>query len=260
MAEKYKWVTSIALPLLGVVIPVALYFNSIPERSLVFEVVSKTDLVGSLEGIDELEITIKDKPVKEAALYLVKLKNTGTEPITVSDFEKPIKLKLEGEIFSAKTKVKIPNNLSLEYSIEGENVIIKPFLFNSNEEFSLEILSSSKIYPIVDSRIAGIAGIKERYPSENQDILKLVLTLSLSFILMVFYSKSFGLLFERNNPSRLSEKISHYTLIITCGFSSLLLVKTVIDLEAYKWIVFASMLVPMSLGLYLAKFELRYKK
>lgn len=256
MAEKYKWIISIILAFLGVVIPIALYFTSIPERSIVFEVVSKTDLVGSLDGIDELKITIKEKQVKEAVLYLVKLKNTGTEPITVSDFEKPILIKLDDEIFSAKTKEKIPENLSLEYSIEGESVIVKPFLFNSDEEFSLEILSPSKNYPTVDYRIAGISEIKESYPSENP-FLKLAITITLSFILLVFYSKSFMQLFVRKNQTSLSGKVSHFTLSITCAFSSILLAKTVIDIETYERFVYASIVVPITLGMYWAILELR---
>jgi hypothetical protein len=36
MTEKNKWITSIALAFLGVVITIALYFNSIPERIVTF--------------------------------------------------------------------------------------------------------------------------------------------------------------------------------------------------------------------------------
>ncbi len=254
MIEKNKWVISVALTFLGVVIPIVLYFASIPERSIVFEVVSKTDLVGSLDGIDGLEITIKDKQIKEASLYLVKLKNTGTEPIMTSDFEKPMLIKLDSEIFSVKAKDKTPENLTLEYLIEDESILIKPFLFNSDEEFSLEIVSSSKSYPTVDSRIAGISSIKENYPSKNS-ILKIAISLTLSFILLVFYSKSFWLLIKRKN-----QKISNLILGITCSFSSILLAKTVIDIEAYKWYIFASMIVPISLGMYWARLENGYNK
>lgn len=254
MIEKNKWIISVALAFLGVVIPIVLYFISIPERSIVFDVVSKTDLVGSLDGIDGLEITIKEKQVKEASLYLVKLKNTGSEPITVSDFEKPMLIKLDNEIFSVRAKEKTPKNLSLEYSIEDESVLVKPFLFNSGEEFSLEIVSSSKNYPTVDSRISGISEVKKNYPSEKST-LKIAITLLLSFILLVFYSKSIWLAIKSTN-----RKTSHIILGVTCSFSSILLIKTVIDIDAYKWFLFASITVPIALGMYWAKWEIGYNK
>ncbi|MFC1519648.1 hypothetical protein ACFL6Z_08000 [Pseudomonadota bacterium] len=259
MTEKNKWIISIALAFLGVVIPIALYFNSIPERIVVFEVVSKTDLVGALDGVDELEISIKEKQVKEAYLYLVKLTNTGTEPIMVSDYEKPIQIKFDGEILSVKAKEKIPTNLSLDYLVEGESVLVNPFLFNSEEEFSLEIVSSSKNYPSVASRIAGISEIKESYPSERSTI-KLAITLTLSFILLVFYAKSFRQFFEKLKQKGVSEKLTLFILSMTCAFSSVLLAKTVIDIEAYRWTVYSSIVIPITLGMYWARLEFRYNK
>ena len=254
MIEKNKWIISAALAFLGVVIPIVLYFASMPERSIVFEVVSKTDLVGSLDGIDGLEITIKEKQVKEASLYLIKLKNTGTEPITTRDFEKPMLITFDNEIFSVKAMEKTPENLTLEYLIEDESIMVKPFLFNSDEEFLLEIVSSSKSFPTVDSRIAGISSIKESFPSENP-ILKVAITLTLSFVLLVFYSKSFWLLLKRKN-----QKASNTILLVTCSFSSILLVKSVIDIETYKWYLFASIVVPITLGIYWARLESGYNK
>jgi|TARA_R110001599_G_scaffold350336_1_gene580312 hypothetical protein len=259
MTEKNKWIVSIALAFLGVVIPIALYFNSIPERVIVFEVVSKTDLVGSLDGVDELEIFIREKPVKEAYLYLVKLKNSGTEPITVSDYEKPIQIKYDGEILSVKAKEKIPTNLSLDYLVKDEVVSINPFLFNSEEEFSLEIVSSSENYPSVESRIAGISEIQESYPSEKST-LNLVITLALSFTLLVFYAKSLRQFIEKIKQVGLSEKIALCTLSMTCALSSILLAKTVIDIETYKWAVYSSIVIPIYLGMYWARLEIRYNK
>jgi hypothetical protein len=249
MTEKNKWITSISLAFLAVVIPIALYFNSIPERIVTFEVISKTDLISALDGVDEIEISINEKQVKEAYLYLVKLKNTGTEPITVSDYEKPIQLKFDGGILSVKVKEKIPTNLSLDYLIEDESVLVNPFLFNSEEEFSLEILSSSKIYPSVESRIAGISEIKESYPSERSAI-KLVFTLTLCFILLVFYAKSFRQFSELIKQKGVSEKVTLITLCMTCVCSSILLAKTVIDIETYEWWAYSSIVIPLSLGVY----------
>lgn len=259
MTEKNKWIVSIALAFLGVVIPVALYFNSISERVVVFEVVSKTDLVGLLDGVDELEISIKNTPVKDAYLYLVKLKNTGTEPITVNDYEKPIQIKFDSEILSVKTKEKIPSNLSLDYLIKDEIISVNPFLFNSEEAFSLEIVSSSENYPSVESRIAGISEIQESYPSEKST-LNFVFTLSLSFALLVFYAKSFRQFIEKIKQPGLSEMITLFALSMTCAFSSISLAKTVIDIEAYMWVFLSSIVIPISLGMYWARLEIRYNK
>jgi hypothetical protein len=160
----------------------------------------------------------------------------------------------DNEIFSVKAMEKTPENLTLEYLIEDESIMVKPFLFNSDEEFLLEIVSSSKSFPTVDSRIAGISSIKESFPSENP-ILKVAITLTLSFVLLVFYSKSFWLLLKRKN-----QKASNTILLVTCSFSSILLVKSVIDIETYKWYLFASIVVPITLGIYWARLESGYNK
>lgn len=263
MNEKNKWIISTIVAFLGIIIPIVLYITSLPERSIAYEVVSKTDLVGSLNNIKGVEITINGKQANEATLYLIKFKNTGTEPITVEDFEKPILLKLNSQVFSVKVKDKTPENLSLEYSIEENNVSIKPLLFNSDEEFSLEIVSSSEDYPIVDSRIAGVSEINESYPSENS-LLKVSLTLILSFSLMLFYSKfayQFSIqILKGNNKTSTPSIIITLILSITCAFSSLLLAKTVIDLESYMWYIYIAIVPTIILGMYLVKLEEKQHK
>lgn len=257
MTEKNKWIVSIALAFLGVVIPIVLYFNSIPERIIVFDVVSKTDLVGALDGVDELEISIKEKQVKEAYLYLVKFTNTGTEPITASDYEKPIQIKFDGEILSVKAKEIIPTNLSLDFSIENKSVSVSPFLFNPEEEFSFEIVSSSKSYPSVESRIAGMSEIKENYPSGGSTT-KHIITLTLSFILLVFYAKSFKQFLEKLKQKGVIEKITLLTLGLTSVCSSILLAQSVIDIAALNLGALSLVLIPIALGFYLAKLEFKY--
>ncbi len=259
MLERLRFIASIILPVLGIVVPVVLYYSSIPKRSLVFEVVSKTDLVGSLEGIEGVEISVGGAAIKEAALYVVKMKNTGTQPIAVNDFERPMKIEFEGDVYAVKIKEIIPENLSLGFAIEKENVVINPLLFNQNESFSLEILSSSRSYPTIDSRVSGISEVEESYPAQNQTA-RLIVVLILSFLLQVFYAKSIMWLLERGDSSGLISKAGNLLLGLTCAFSSILLTKMVVDISAYKWILSVLVVIPIVLGCFWALMEIRHIK
>jgi len=260
MSDKNKWMISTVVAVLGVIIPIALYIASLPDRALSYHVASKTDLVSQIEEIDSIEIRIKGVPIDSAYLYSLKLNNSGTEPIMARDFEKPLLVKFDEKVFSVKVKEKSPKNLMIKYGVFDNEVSIAPFLFNVDEAFVLEILSASNNYPIIDSRIAGISTVDERYPSEESNI-KRVLSLFLSVILIIYYSKSGYNAFAKEGFLSLPlVRIGNAVLSITCAISSFFFLNVAVNIERYRFIIYAALTIPIIIGVYLARKEQRYSK
>ena len=86
-------------------------------------------------SIDDLVIKIKDQPIQEANIYLLKILNEGAEPITQNDFERPMHLRFNNgtKIFHVKLKNKKPDNLSVTYAIKENIISINQFLFNHTD-------------------------------------------------------------------------------------------------------------------------------
>ncbi|NOQ68761.1 MAG: hypothetical protein GQ573_01405 [Gammaproteobacteria bacterium] len=260
--DDNKWAISTLLAVLALVIPIMLYLVSLPDKSLTYQIISKSELIGTNISVDDLVIKIKDQPIKEAYIYLIKILNEGAEPITKNDFERPMFLRfVDGtKIFHVKFKNKKPDNLSLTYAIEENVISINPFLFNPADEFDIEILSSSDTRPAIDARIAGITNVDELLPTGDSNTRKII-TLLLTFSLLVFYSKHARLVVSSSgNLNETKQKIINALLSITCAFSSVSLLRSVLDIDDNKALVLGAMIIPATLGMFLAKSEIKYNK
>ena len=239
------------LTILALVAPSAF---SQSKRLIMFDIVSKTTLVGPVGSIDGLQIAINEKPIKEAYLYLIKLSNMGSEPIAVRDYEKPIEIKFTGEIFSVKEAGKTPSNLSLEFSVKNGVILINPFLFNPGEDFSLQVVSTTNNKPTAQSRISGISEIEVSIPSEKPT-KRMILTLISCFFLLIFYAKALYLsaikIVEKNQAIRKSNIV----VGVVCGLSSTLLLTSVFNREADKWSIYLFLVLPIVFGVLLGRSE-----
>ncbi len=262
LQENYKWILSTVIAILAVLVPIILYLLSLPEKSLDYEIVSSSELIGEEFPINDLELRIKGESVYKVILYTFRIGNSGSEPILKDDFERPISINLpdDTKIYLTRLKKKQPENLTLKYEFNNNKLLIEPLLLNSGEEFEMELFSSSNAYPAIDARIAGITKIKSKFPGSKQ-YFKHGITFVLSFFLMIFYSKHGRLAFSKSNySSNLSIRFGNGILSLVCAFSSVLLLKSVIDIENYKTLVFSLIVIPISLGILWAWKEQKYNK
>ncbi|MCD9511542.1 hypothetical protein [Photobacterium phosphoreum] len=229
MLKEQKGKISTFLAFLGIVIPILISIISIPERSITYEVESKTNLVSSLDGVDGLQISMDGTPVKEAVLYIIKFKNTGTESINVKDFEKDMSLYFDDRIFSVETKAMKPDNLSLKYFMKGNNISIKPLLFNAGDSFFLEIITATSIYPTIDFRISGVSEIEEIYPNQKYTKIQIIL-----FFCAVFLMASNGIM----SVFIINKGVSSRAMIVSIIFSIIYMLVTSISFMSIIDIVF----------------------
>lgn len=261
--ENLKWKLSTVISVLAVLVPIILYLLLLPGKSLEYEIVPKSELIGEEFPITDLELKIKGENVNRVMLYTLRVSNSGSEPILKDDFERPISINVpdDTKIYMARLKKRRPENLTLKYELNNNKLLIEPLLLNSDEEFQIDLFSSSNVYPSIDARIAGISKIKNKLPDSKQDIergIKFVLT----FFLLTFYSKA-GLLaaFPKNiYSSNLSIRLDNGILSLVCLFSSVFILKSVIDIENIKLLVVSLISIPILLGTLWARKEQKYNK
>lgn len=260
--ENIKWILSTVLAVLAVLVPIILYLLSLPAKSLEYEIVSRSELIGEEFPINDLELKIKGESVNKVMLYTFRISNSGSEPILKDDFERPISINVpdDTKIYLARLKKKLPENLTLKYELNNNKLLIEPLLFNSDEEFEIELFSSSNVYPNIDARIAGITKIKNKFPGSKQYI-KRGIAFILAFFFLIFYSKSGRLAFSKSiYSSNLSIRLGNGILLLVCAFSSIYLLDSVIDIENNKILVSSLIVIPISLGTLWAWKETKYNK
>lgn len=150
---------------LAVILTIIIYFLTRKKKVLAYEVLSEYPLISIDDQIsrEELQILYGSKPVENVHLLLIKFVNSGNIPITKSDFERPITLRLKGEsnVLSAQTIKSSPNNLNVRLSIEGQDITVDPALMNGGDFFTAKVLIGQ--YAIgsyeVDARIVGVKSI-----------------------------------------------------------------------------------------------------
>jgi len=260
--ENPKLKLSTVLKVLAVLVPIIIYLLSLNEKSLEYVIVSRSELIGEELSIKDLELKIKGESVNKLMLYTFRIRNSGSVPIKKDDFERPISINVpdDTKIYLARLKKKLPENLTLKYEINNNKLLIEPLLLNSDEEFEMELFSSSNAYPTIDVRIVGISKIKEKLAVFEQSTVRSIM-LVLSFLLMIIYSKSaFLALLKGVYSSNLLIRLGHGILSLVCGISSILFLTIVIDIAKNKILCFSLSLIPILLGLLWALKEEKYNK
>jgi hypothetical protein len=162
------------------------------RKSLAYEIVTFTAIVGIKDKVkDRVQILFDGKEIPNAQLYEIKIINDGKQQIVMSDFEKPLEILFDSdaEIFSAEVAEIEPNDLSLDYKIEKNKIIVEPLLLNGQDAFSIKGIVNAKVKDVIcNARIAGVKKVKFRDEFNQHPLLALVavacLILSIVFIIL----------------------------------------------------------------------------
>lgn len=215
-------VLSVGSMVLTLMVPFVVYFLSISERSLSYEVISNVELINHYEGLSDSEIQLMfgNRAVENVALSIVRIINTGSEPIRKNDFESSINIIFgpDAEILRAKILNKTPENLSINLSFDEIAVSIKPLLINAEDSFEVEVLSTTADLLEVEARIAGINEVKE-IQRDSKNEFRYYSSIILGLMLVAMY----GSLFWRAIRVSKQKYIDFIMAIICCCAGILLL-------------------------------------
>jgi hypothetical protein len=262
--EKPQWLSlPIVLSILAVLVPIILYIVSLTEKSLQYEIISRSELIGEESPIKDLELKIKGESVKRVIFYTLSISNSGTEPIKKDDFERPISINVadDTKIYLARVKKKLPENLVLKYELNNNKVLIEPLLLNVHDEFQMELFSSSNVSPSIDTRIVGVSKIKIKEKLTDSKETTRNFGIVLSLILVVFYGKY---LIVANSQSVYSSNVliryGQLTLALVCLAAFTTIIRSIADIENTKTLFFWLFPIPMFLGIFWGFKEVRYNQ
>ncbi|MEO8608334.1 MAG: hypothetical protein ABI690_10650 [Chloroflexota bacterium] len=149
----------------GIVIAIYFGFRQSPAKAAEWRIDAGGWLVtvqDNLQSQGKIEILFDGQVAENVQFMTATFTNTGNVPLSADDFNVPMSLKLldKTKIFSAAITRKQPENLVINYHIEGTSVVFEPTLINAGESFTVQIVGSSiPVKPSVGGRIVGLSSI-----------------------------------------------------------------------------------------------------
>jgi hypothetical protein len=166
------WIGAIAA-LLAIILPVVLYAIARKKKSLFYEIISENPLISIGNEIKgQIKILFNDKPIENVNLLLIRFTNDGNQPITASDYERPISLRFKDNphVLSAEFADANPPNLITTIEVRDKQVVINPVLMNSGDYYTVKLLVGEYSGKFdVDARVVGVKGIRA---GRSQDRIK----------------------------------------------------------------------------------------
>ena len=179
-------IATIILGLAAIIVAIILFLLGKKKKRLAYYIVSNTQLVGIENSIqDKIKILYDEKQVTNVHLISIKFINSGNEPISVDDFDKPISIRYDSNVNVLTHEIleKYPKNLDAVTRGKEEVIEVEPLLLNIKDEFTVNILASNFDGDIdISARIRGVKELEiyNKYDLESFTvILKRALKLTL---------------------------------------------------------------------------------
>ena len=148
----------------GVVVPIWIWRADLTSKSLEFRVASQASLEPTKSGdIKGLQITLDSAPLDRPYLTVVELLNDGSKPISSSEFEGPVEVRLSGgnKVVRAQLVSANPKSLEAKVTATENSIAVAPLLLNPEDKLTISILTSGGPPSFSPrARIAGVAEIK----------------------------------------------------------------------------------------------------
>ena len=171
MSNKFWTIISALAAIIAVPVAFWVYYATVRDQSREIEVVvlSKTNLLNPDAGRarDKLKMTYQGKEVRDVSIIRARVKNSGRQPISDSDFEEPIQIVLDGidDLISAEVVEPQPPSLKMDAEVQNSSkaVTLSKKLLNEGDSFIVEVTSipAQDKTPRVTSVGGRIKGVKE---------------------------------------------------------------------------------------------------
>jgi hypothetical protein len=182
--------------ILGLGIAGISFLKTRQTKSLSYQVIADEPLLSvNLSGIikGRVNITLDEQPVRRVNLILVRIINSGNQPISSKDYESPITINFGrmARVILAEVYEQNPDALRPLIKIQGSKVEISPILLNQGDWMKLKVMAADYNGPFrVDGRILGVKCIEESRIGEDKftklfayvSLLMIFLGIPLSFV------------------------------------------------------------------------------
>ncbi|MCK2126748.1 hypothetical protein MX652_08610 [Thauera aromatica] len=224
----WKFFATLLAAVAGVVAPILLWQFDISSRSLSVRLVSSVALQPETgPSVQDIQIVLAGVKIESPYLSTLELTNDGSKPISASDFEGSIEVRLnkDSQVVRARISSSQPSNIPAALST-GKNVVkLQPLLLNPKDTLTFAIITSGGP-PIFEpqARIAGVSKILyEDSTTKNSGWKRAILLLPLSLLSFVLYT-FFAVSLVRPNTVSVSRLVALGTMLV-CGVSSSVLLR-----------------------------------
>ncbi len=201
---------SIVVSLAGISIPVIISVRTKRFKRLSYQIVSDVGLVNARKDLgDDIQLTLDGQEVNNARLLVVRLANTGTEPLKTNDFhnKEPIHIELDPPflircaIHSTEPVNMIPEEHLKDYIKLDNNTQSKhkyfelPGIFlNPKESINLKLLTLGRVQMNVFAHLEN--GIVEQYTPPPQLVTprRIIMALVIAFLIGLLINNGIGLI------------------------------------------------------------------
>jgi len=153
------------LGLVGTVVSVILAFRLQPRKSLSCSIIHRSKLVSIKREVEhKLRVYYEGKAVQNLSLVVIRIQNTGNQPIVANDFVEPVEIALEStvDIIDGEIGGTRPENLRTSLSKIDQRIQLLPTLFNAGDYADINILVDGSVKEIdVHGRVVGVSRIRK---------------------------------------------------------------------------------------------------
>lgn len=148
----------------ALVIPLALFMVQQREsKALTLETISSASVADLTDpALSVLKLTYNGDPVTRVTTATIEVSNSGTQPIQVADFERPLLIRFEAPsaVLAVTLTEREPGNLAPTLSLSSSTITVVPLLLNPGDRFRVNVVLRGDFKePLADARIAGIRDV-----------------------------------------------------------------------------------------------------
>lgn len=224
----WKFFTTLLAAVAGVLVPILLWQFDLSSHSLSVRLVSSVALQPETgPSVQNLQIMLDGVKIESPYLSTLELTNDGSKPISASDFERPLEVRLnkDRQIVRARISNSQPSSIPAVLSTDKNVVKLHPLLLNPKDALTFAIITSGGA-PIFEpqARIAGVSQILyEDSTAKASGWKKAIFLLPLSILSFVLYM-FFAVSVARPNTVSVSRLVALSTTLI-CASASILFLR-----------------------------------
>jgi hypothetical protein len=152
------------LAVLALVVSFVIYQLQRQRKGVTYDVLSRTHLLTVREELEgKLQVLYEGEPAKSISLLVVKIWNSGNQPILSTDYERPISF-CTGEasrILSADVTDVEPSGLMVKVNTNENAVTLSSTLLNPGDALTLKLLVRDTGNALcADARIVGVKSVQ----------------------------------------------------------------------------------------------------
>jgi hypothetical protein len=166
------------------------------RRKALTYTISETRILSIHEEVKgRVQILFDGAPVRDVRLFMITIKNSGSEPIRAEDFERPLGFRWEGQAQILTTDLVSARPTSLRPLIKtgASEITLAPLLLNGGDWLQIKALVNESGAHSVDGRIVGVKEVKQETVDPSAKLVRGLVTVPLFTLALVWAGQMIGL-------------------------------------------------------------------